>query len=72
MWTMVIQFALKMATSSIAKTAIALGINKLLEAEDDGITKDIAETMIDAIAKSKRNPTTTEVFSDAMLVLKQG
>jgi len=72
MWPLAINFLLKLATSEIAKTVIAIAINKLLEAKDDGITKDLAETMIDAVAKSKRNPTTNEVFRDAMLVLKQG
>jgi len=72
MWALILQFILKMATSEVAKTAIAVGVNKLLEAKDDGITKDIAETMIDAVAKSKSNPTTADVFTDALLVLKQG
>ena len=72
MWTVILQFILKMATSEVAKIAIAMGVNKLLEAKDDGITKDIAETMIDAIARSKANPTTADLFNDAMLSLKQG
>lgn len=72
MWTMVLKFALKMATTKVAKTAIAIAINKLLEHKGDGITRDLAEVMIDAVARSKSNPTTQDVFEDAMLVLKQG
>ena len=72
MWTVILQFILKMATSEVAKIAIAMGVNKLLEAKDDGITKDIAETMIEGIAKSQANPTTADLFNDAMLSLKQG
>ena len=72
MWTFIVSLILKIATSEVAKTAIAIGINKLLEDKNDGITKDIAETMIDGVARSKANPTTADVFSDAMLVLKQG
>jgi len=72
MWGLIINLVLKVATSEVAKTAIAYGINKLLEDKKDGITKELAETMIDAVAKSKANPTTADVFTDAMLVLKQG
>lgn len=68
----IIPFIIKMVSTQVAKTAIALAINKLLAAKDDGITKEIAETMIDAIARSKANPTTSDLFKDAMLTLKQG
>lgn len=72
MWSIVLNLVFKVATSQVAKTAIALAINKLLDHKDDGITKDIAETMIDGIARSKANPTTEDLFADAMLTLKQG
>ena len=62
---------LKFITSNFAKTIIAIGIKKLIEAQGDGITKDIATTMIDGIAKSKHNPTTEEVFKDALEVLSK-
>lgn len=62
----------KVVTSEFAKTLIAVAINKLLEAKNDGITKDVALTMIDGIAKSKRNPTTHEVFEDARKLLTLG
>lgn len=68
----VISFAIRMISTQVAKTVIAMTINKLLEAKNDGITKDIAEAMIDAIARSKANPTTADLFNDAMLTLKQG
>lgn len=67
-----IQILIKFATSEVAKTAIAIGINKLLEAKGDGITKDIALTMVDAVAKSKMNPTTADVFVDARKLLVNG
>ena len=70
MWTVILQFILKMATSEVAKIAIAMAINKLLEAKDDGITKDIAETMIEGIAKSQANPTKVEMFDAAIKTLK--
>jgi len=57
-------------STNAAKTLIGLAINKLLGATGDGITKDIATTMIDGIAKSKANPTTADVFADAVKALK--
>ena len=57
-------------STDAAKTLIGLAINKLLSATGDGITKDIASTMVDGIAKSKANPTTTDVFNDALTLLK--
>lgn len=66
-----ITLIIRMVSTQVAKTIIAMAINKLLEAKTDGITKDIAETMIDAIARSKANPTTADLFNDAMLALKQ-
>ena len=64
-----VSFALKAIGTELTKTVIAYGINKLLEAKDDGITKDIAKVMIDAVAMSKRNPTTEEMFDDAVKAL---
>ena len=63
---------LKVATSDVAKTVIAICINKLLESKGDGVTKDIAEVMIDGIEKSKMNPTTADVFADARKLLVHG
>lgn len=62
---------LKILTSEATKTLIAIGVNKLLEHKTAGITSDIAQTMIDGIAKSKLNPTKEEVFKDAIALLKK-
>ena len=66
-----LQLLLKVLTSEATKTLIAIGINKLLEHKKDGITSDIAEVMIDGIAKSKANPTTADVFKDAVSLIKE-
>jgi len=42
-------------SSNMIKSLIALGVNKLLEHKSDGITKDIAEVMLDSIAMSRAN-----------------
>ena len=65
-----LQLLLKVLTSDATKTLIAIGVNKLLEHSKDGITSDIAEVMIDGIAKSKANPTKEDVFVDALNILK--
>lgn len=70
MKTIIISFLLKLFTSEATKTLIALGVNKLLESKSDGITKDIAKTMIDGVAKSQMNPTTDDVFTDSLKLLK--
>lgn len=72
MGTFLLQLVFKVISAELTKTAIGYGVNKLLEHTEDGITKDIAEVMINGVAKSKANPTTTDLFTDAMLVLKQG
>ena len=70
MKTILISFLLKLFTSEATKTLIAVGVNKLLESKSDGITKDIAKTMIDGVAKSQMNPTTDDVFKDSLKLLK--
>ena len=70
MGTLILNIVLKLLTSEATKTLIAIGINKLLEHKTDGITSDIAETMIDGIAKSKSNPTTKDAFEDALKLIK--
>lgn len=60
---------LKFITSNFAKTIIAIGVQKLIDAQGDGITKDVAKLMIDGIAKSKHNPTTEDVFKEAVALL---
>jgi len=70
MGTMLLNFLLKLLTSEATKTLIGVGVNKLLEHKTDGITSDVAQVMIDGIAKSKANPTTNDVFNDALLLIK--
>jgi len=65
-----ITFIIKVIGTEAVKTLIAVGVNKLLDQSNDGITKELAVTMIDGIAKSKHNPTTLDVFNDAIKVLK--
>lgn len=69
MITVLLQLALKLLTSNFTKTLIAVGVNELLTHKTEGITSDIAEVMIDGIAKSKHNPTTEDVFKDALELL---
>ena len=66
----VLSFILKFLSTDVAKTLIGLAINKLITSTDDGVTKDIAITMIDGIAKSQANPTTEDIFKDALTILK--
>lgn len=65
-----VPFLMKLISAELTKTVIGYGVNKLLEHTDDGITKDVAQVMIDGIAKSKANPTTQEMFADALSVIK--
>lgn len=70
MGTLLLNFLLKLLTSEATKTLIGVGVNKLLEHKTDGITSDVVQVMIDGIAKSKANPTTNDVFNDALLLIK--
>lgn len=65
-----VPFLMKLISAELTKTVIGYGVNKLLEHTDDGITKDVAQVMIDGIVKSKANPTTQEMFTDALSVIK--
>ena len=69
MGTILLNIALKLLTSEATKTLIGIGVNKLLEHSKDGITSDIAKVMIDGISKSKANPTSADVFNDALKLL---
>lgn len=69
MGTILLNLALKMLTSEAVKTLIGLGVNKLLEHSKDGITKDISKVMVEGIAKSKANPTSKDVFNEALKLL---
>ena len=72
MGTMLLNFIFGLLKTELIKTAIGIGVNKLLEAQGDGITKDIAEVMIDGIAKSKQNPTTDDMFLAVKTILAKG
>lgn len=65
-----IPFLLKLISTELTKTVIGYGINKLLESTDDGITKELAITLIDGVAKSKMNPAKEDMFKDALGLLK--
>ena len=69
MGTILLNLALKLLTSEMVKTLIALGVNKLLEHSKDGITKDLAVTLLDGVAKSKANPVTSDILKDAVKLL---
>lgn len=69
MGTILLNIALKLLTSEAVKTLIALCVNKLLEHSKDGITKDISKVMVEGIAKSKANPTSKDVFNEALKLL---
>lgn len=71
MGQIIIRLLLTFLTSEATKTLIAIGVNKLLSHKKDGITSDVAKTMIDGIAKSKLNPTTEDLFTDAIDLLKK-
>ena len=69
MGTILLNILLKILTSEATKTLIGIGVNKLLEHSKDGITSDVAKVMIDGISKSKANPTSKDVFNDALKLL---
>ena len=69
MGTILLQIVLKLLTSEATKTLIGIGVNKLLEHSKDGITKDLAVTLLDGVAKSKSNPVTKDVLNDALKLL---
>jgi len=70
MGTIILNILLKLLTSEATKTLIAIGVNKLVEHKKDGITSDVAQVMIDGIAKSKANPTTDDMFKDVISLIK--
>lgn len=69
MGTILLNLVLKLLTSEATKTLIGIGVNKLLEHSEDGITKDLAVTLLDGVAKSKSNPVTKDVLNDALKLL---
>lgn len=59
----------KVLTSPLVETLIAKGLNWLLEHKTAGVGKELAQTAINAVAKSKSNQTTDDMFKDALKVL---
>lgn len=59
MWMTIL---VKAVTSDMAKVLIAMLIKKLLEHKEDGVTKDVAEAMLDGIAQSRANGVATDAF----------
>ena len=66
----VLGYLVRFISTDLAKTLIGLAINKLLAHQSDGVTKDISKVMIDGIIKSQANPTKSDVFEDALKLLK--
>ena len=62
MGTIVIDLLLKAVTSNFVKFMIAKGINYLLAHSKDGITKDLAHTVLDGVAMSKANDVPVDAF----------
>lgn len=67
MWTTIL---FKVLTSKLVEDLIAKGINWLVEHKTAGIGKELANTIINGVARSEENPTTHEMFKDALEVLK--
>lgn len=63
-------FLVKAITSEMAKKLIGLAIKKLLEAKDDGVTKDIIETVLAGAVESQRNNLTLEDIVPVVEALK--
>lgn len=60
---------MKVLTSKLAETLVAMGLKYLLENKTSGIGKELAVSVINSVAQSKDNPTTEDMFKDAMKVL---
>lgn len=66
MWTSAL---VKMVTSEMAKVLIGLLVKKLLDHKSDGVTKDVAEAMLDGIARSRANKLHVSVVEDMKAML---
>lgn len=60
-------FFINLISTDLAKSLIALAVNKLLAHSSDGITKDIAISLLDGIAKSRAN----DIPSDSFELIKK-
>lgn len=54
---------LKLLTAELTKVVLAKGVSKLLASKKDGITKDIAEVLLDSVAISRANDIPVDVFA---------
>jgi hypothetical protein len=66
MWVSII---VKMVTSEGAKLLIALLVKKLLDHKEDGVTKELAVTLMDGIAKSRANNAPADAFDAIKKIL---
>ena len=62
MGALVLDLLLKAVTSNFVKFMIAKGINHLVSHSKDGVTKDIATTVLDGVAMSKANDVPEDAF----------
>ena len=62
MWTVVIGLVVKAATSDVAEMLIATLVKKLLDSNTSGIGKELATSLVDAVAKSKMNDVPEDAF----------
>lgn len=69
MVTFLLNLVLKLLTGKAMEKLIAMGVNKLLEHQTEGIGKDLSKVMINGIAQSKSNPVTKDVLDDALKLL---
>ena len=63
------EFIFMVLSSSAAKNAIVAGSKALFEHKEDGITKDVAIKMLDAIAMSQANNISLDAFDEIKKVL---
>lgn len=70
MLQIILQTAFKMLTSSFTKKLITKGVSRLIVDEKDGITPDVATTMIQSIVESKMNDITPEMVDSILDKLK--
>lgn len=67
MWTTIL---FKVLTNKLVEDLIAKGIHYLVKHKTAGISSDLAKTVINGVAKSTENPTTHDMFKDALEVLQ--
>lgn len=66
---MFLNILMMILSSEMTKQLIGLGIKKLLESKSDGITKEVATTMLDGIALSRANNAPLDAFDVIKKVL---